>query len=469
MKIISSLVITIMILLADGFYACGLYAQPVNYSLLQNWMCHPMKSHDVSQMPMNVFVIDPALSIDTVIQYPQPSANTGVDIFYVYPTLNLSLIPYNTPISAIDTTYAKYAFRMQAGLTSQFGRVFVPYYRQASFGTFLLAGGVNQANILDSAYHDIEAAFNHYMINYNNGNKIILIGHSQGGYMVQALLRQYFDNNPAMMAKLVVAIPGGNFYYVNQGMRKGGGLENIEVCPPLKSGYGCGCVIPWKSFKYNSVLPPPNSALPYMNSNFVTNNFFYSVFDPIQHEVQYFDFGYKQANALTRYIALNPIDSIDYIGFENMYSAYYEEQTVGKAGLMINNIQRPDDLRTSPMSGTDYHVYDFQIVQGDLLIIIQDMINNCLLPSEVSYPNSIKIKTYPNPFSTHTTLQTDNSLNNAILTVFNMQGIAVKQINNINGHSVILYRENLPSGIYFFQLTQHKTVLTTSKLVIIDN
>ena len=79
-----------------------------------------------------------------------------------------------------------------------------------------------------------------------------------------------------------------------------------------------------------------------------------------------------------------------------------------------------------------------------------------------------KVNCYPNPFSTQTTLQTNKFLNDAILIVYNSLGQQVKQINNISGHTIIFYRDNLPSGLYFMCLTQDNKIITTEKLVITD-
>ena len=74
---------------------------------------------------------------------------------------------------------------------------------------------------------------------------------------------------------------------------------------------------------------------------------------------------------------------------------------------------------------------------------------------------------YPNPFSTQTTLQTDNLFKNVTLTVYNSCGQQVKQLNNISGQTVTLFRDNLPSGLYFLCLTEDNKIYI-DKLVIID-
>lgn len=82
--------------------------------------------------------------------------------------------------------------------------------------------------------------------------------------------------------------------------------------------------------------------------------------------------------------------------------------------------------------------------------------------------NNFSISIFPNPFSTQTTLQTDNLLKNATLTVYNLYGQTVKQIKNISGQTVTLSRDNLASGLYFVRLKQDNKVIAADKLVITD-
>ena len=78
-------------------------------------------------------------------------------------------------------------------------------------------------------------------------------------------------------------------------------------------------------------------------------------------------------------------------------------------------------------------------------------------------------KVFPNPFSTVTTLQTDIILKSATLTIYNLYGQTVKQIKNISGQTVTLFRDNLSSGLYFIRLTQDNKIISADKLVITDN
>jgi hypothetical protein len=79
-----------------------------------------------------------------------------------------------------------------------------------------------------------------------------------------------------------------------------------------------------------------------------------------------------------------------------------------------------------------------------------------------------KCKIIPNPFQIQTSLQTDKIFKNGTLTVYNLIGQKVKQIKNISGQTISLFRENLQSGLYYGSLTEDNKTFATVKLVIID-
>ncbi len=75
---------------------------------------------------------------------------------------------------------------------------------------------------------------------------------------------------------------------------------------------------------------------------------------------------------------------------------------------------------------------------------------------------------FPNPFISSTTIQTICNLNNATLTIYNSYGRTLKQVKNISGQTVSLYRENLASGLYFIRLTEENKIIAVEKLIITD-
>ncbi len=103
------------------------------------------------------------------------------------------------------------------------------------------------------------------------------------------------------------------------------------------------------------------------------------------------------------------------------------------------------------------------------LLYLDDLtLTNVPLSVENLNSNESVVSVFPNPFSTQTTLQTDNHFKNANLTVYNSYGQQVKQIKNISGQTLTLNRDNLTSGLYFLRLTQDNKIISTEKLVITD-
>lgn len=90
------------------------------------------------------------------------------------------------------------------------------------------------------------------------------------------------------------------------------------------------------------------------------------------------------------------------------------------------------------------------------------------ITSIVYIGNNNAITIFPNPFSAEAILQTDNPLHNATLTVYDIFGQTVKQINNISGQTITFNREGLASGVYFIDLVQDNQTITTNRLIITD-
>ena len=74
----------------------------------------------------------------------------------------------------------------------------------------------------------------------------------------------------------------------------------------------------------------------------------------------------------------------------------------------------------------------------------------------------------PNPFSLTATLQSNHIFKNAILKLYNAKGQQVKLIRNISGQTITLFRDQLPSGLYYTQLTENNMIYITDKIIISD-
>ncbi|NUM32520.1 MAG: T9SS type A sorting domain-containing protein [Bacteroidetes bacterium] len=73
---------------------------------------------------------------------------------------------------------------------------------------------------------------------------------------------------------------------------------------------------------------------------------------------------------------------------------------------------------------------------------------------------------YPNPFSTQTVLHTSFILKNATFYIYNSCGQIVKQIKDINGQEILICRNNLNSGLYFYKLVYADNQTETGKFII---
>jgi hypothetical protein len=80
-----------------------------------------------------------------------------------------------------------------------------------------------------------------------------------------------------------------------------------------------------------------------------------------------------------------------------------------------------------------------------------------------------KLGVYPNPFSSKATLFSNEELKNASIRVNNVFGQTVKELNNINGHSVVFNRDNLSDGIYMVQVIQNNLCVAIHRIVVGDN
>ena len=80
----------------------------------------------------------------------------------------------------------------------------------------------------------------------------MLIGHSQGSLMLQQLIAREIENNPAIAARMKLAIIPGFNVLVPQGKLVGGTFKKTPLCSrPGETG----CVIAWSSFREKNAPP----------------------------------------------------------------------------------------------------------------------------------------------------------------------------------------------------------------------
>ena len=125
------------------------------------------------------------------------------DCFYVYPTMDLR-VGAGVHEDLDDVEGPERAVVGQARWLRQHCRLFVPNYRQVTYGTYFKREVVSDA-CFEVAYGDAEAAWEHYLQVYNQGRPVMLYGHSQGGQITSRLYRDRAD--PQVLATYAIGWP----------------------------------------------------------------------------------------------------------------------------------------------------------------------------------------------------------------------------------------------------------------------
>ena len=204
------------------------------YADAQRWVCLPGRDDACSRDLGAIQLLADGSSLPVP---PHAATTSQVDCFYVYPTAGLNLIPGNFDPYKTDTRAIEAAAAAQAASFGSACRVFAPQYRQASIGAYALPEFVRQLYIQVAA-SDVLAAFDYYVANYNQGRKIVLIGHSQGSEMLVKLIQGRFENSPELRGKLRLGILAGFPVNVPVGQKLGGTFSHVPVCT-LPGETGC--------------------------------------------------------------------------------------------------------------------------------------------------------------------------------------------------------------------------------------
>ena len=210
------------------------------------WLCKPGIANNPCEPSLRTTLVSPTgqlLGVRNVKAKKHPK----IDCFYVYPTVSDQKTGNaNLNIDPEERSVALY----QAARYSQTCRVFAPMYRQLTLLGILGAAQGDPA----LAYADVLNAWNTYLQKYNDGRGVVLIGHSQGTFVLRQLIKQEIDPNPLVRRKLVSAILLGGNATVKQGQDAGGDFQNIPAC---RSDRQIGCAIAFSTFN----APVPANAL----------------------------------------------------------------------------------------------------------------------------------------------------------------------------------------------------------------
>jgi hypothetical protein len=223
--------------------------QPNNYADANSWLCRPGR-HDACDVDLTTTVIAPGGKLSRETWTADP--NAPVDCFYVYPTVSTDPTPNSDMIAdeaernVIKQQFARFASKCRA---------YAPMYRQITLvglRAILSGSGSLDHGLQDD---DVRDAWNYYLEHDNRGRGFVLVGHSQGSFILSRLIREEIDGK-SVQARMVSAILLGTTLAVPRGKDVGGTFQHVPLC---RSASQTGCVITYASFR--STVPPPANTL----------------------------------------------------------------------------------------------------------------------------------------------------------------------------------------------------------------
>jgi hypothetical protein len=225
-------------------------ATPNDYSDGKTWLCRPGRQ-DACAVDMTATVIkgDGSMTRETWTA----DGKAPIDCFYVYPTVSTDPTPNSdmtadpAELNVIRQQFARFASKC---------RPYAPLYRQVTLAGLrqILGGGASGGLSVGVGYDDVRDAWNYYVTHDNAGRGVVLVGHSQGSYVLTELIRREIDGKP-IQSRLVSAILPGATIPVARGKDVGGAFQHIPLC---RSASQTGCLVAYSAFR--STSPPPSNS-----------------------------------------------------------------------------------------------------------------------------------------------------------------------------------------------------------------
>jgi hypothetical protein len=219
--------------------ACALLIPVASAEARTVWLCKPGLDENPCEPGLGTTVFSPA-SEPIGRQAVRRARLRRIDCFYVYPTISDQ--PAAAATRSIDPELRSIAL-YQAARYSQLCRVYAPAYRQLTLAG--LFGGLATPEIARRAYGDVRRAWRTYLRRHNRGRGVVLIGHSQGTFVLRRLIADEIDGRRALRRRLVSALLLGGNVLVRAGKDAGGDFRNVRAC---RSARQLGCVVAFSAF-----------------------------------------------------------------------------------------------------------------------------------------------------------------------------------------------------------------------------
>ena len=171
----------------------------------------------------------------------EPKLN-NIDVFFIYPTLLTDKKDslWNADLGRKDLRedVLVKSVKFQASSWARAGNIYVPYYRQSHYKTFVAPHDQDGPASWKVAYDDVSRAFEFYLENYNNGKAIIIAGHSQGSIMAKELVKDYFDDKDLQKFLVAAYLPGVSVK-----------ADDFKAIKPMTKPDQVGGFVSWNTYK----------------------------------------------------------------------------------------------------------------------------------------------------------------------------------------------------------------------------
>jgi len=332
--------------------------QGYDYTSLDAWSAHPDRPNKSSFTPEGV----------------APSIDQPANVFFIHPTSYFGKDNWNQPIgyNPAKELIDEVIMPGQASVFNGACKIYAPYYRQATFYSFLGIRKTSPRKAFEVAYKDVLEAFDHFINNYNGDRPFLIASHSQGTLMHIRLLEDRIERNDDIRSKFIASYAIG-FQFPRD--KFGTTFKNIHIS---RSATDSKCVIAYDTFSYQG--GPAHSL------------------DRI--EIWYGDKWKKRANR--KVVGVNPLSwntstlkisekhnlggaHVTFKGKGYSVGEWFGEKTIGlnasgisklypevvsaeldEDGFLFINTPKPAIFNVSVLPGSNYHNYDYSLFYMNL-------------------------------------------------------------------------------------------------------